>query len=101
LTPVYEWDDQWRERASCRQTDPALFFPIGTTERALAEMEAAKAVCAACDVREACLEFAMETNQQAGIWGGRSEDERRRLRPKWLAARRAAGTPSAKPSAKP
>jgi WhiB family redox-sensing transcriptional regulator len=87
-TPVYRWDDGWRREASCRETDPALFFPTGTTDRALVEIEAAKAVCAGCRVREACLDFAMETNQEAGIWGGWSEEERRRLRRRWVAARR-------------
>ncbi len=91
-SPVFDWDTQWREQARCRQTDPALFFPVGTTDRALAEIEAAKAVCAACGVREACLDFAMETNQEAGVWGGRSEEERRLLRRRWMAGRRAAGT---------
>ncbi len=85
-TPVFHWDD-WRQLASCRETDPALFFPVGNTDRALADLEAAKAVCAGCRVREACLEFAMETKQEAGIWGGMSEDERRRLRRQWRAAR--------------
>lgn len=92
--PMYRWDDHWRRQASCRETDPALFFPVGTTDRAQAEIEAAKAVCAACVVRDACLDFAMETNQEAGIWGGRSEDERRRLRRRWLAARAARGRAS-------
>ena len=90
-TRVFDWDDGWRREASCRETDPALFFPVGTTDRALAEIEAAKAVCAACRVRQACLDFAMETNQEAGIWGGRSEDERRRLRRRWTAGRGARG----------
>jgi WhiB family redox-sensing transcriptional regulator len=39
-------------------------------------------------VRDECLQFAFKTNQESGIWGGTSEDERRRLRKSWLAARR-------------
>jgi WhiB family redox-sensing transcriptional regulator len=31
-------------------------------------------------VKVECLDFAMETNQDTGIWGGLSEDERRNLR---------------------
>ena len=95
--PVFDWDHQWRQRASCRDTDPALFFPVGTTASALAEIEAAKAVCAGCGVRQACLDFALRTNQDAGIWGGRSEDERRRLRRRWMAARTAGGSGRANP----
>ena len=37
-------------------------------------------MCCQCPVRVECLDFAMETNQDTGIWGGLSEDERRNLR---------------------
>jgi WhiB family redox-sensing transcriptional regulator len=73
-------DVRWRKDAACRYSSPDLFFPVGTVGSALTEIEAAKAVCAGCDVREACLEFALHTNQEFGVWGGTSEDERRRLR---------------------
>lgn len=43
-------------------------------------IEAAKAVCRGCRVREDCLDFALATHQDDGIWGGRSEEERRELR---------------------
>jgi WhiB family redox-sensing transcriptional regulator len=79
--------DQWRQRARCRETDPALFFPVGTTPTALEEAEAAKAVCTRCPVREPCLEFALQTNQQAGIWGGTTEEERRAVYRQRRAAR--------------
>ncbi len=86
-----EWDvDDWREDASCRDTDPDLFFPVGTTGPAVEQIAAAKAVCYDCGARTACLEFALETNQESGIWGGTSEDERRKLRKSWLASRRRA-----------
>ena len=39
----------------------------------------AKAVCACCLVRRLCLAFALRTRQAHGIWGGLTEDERRRL----------------------
>ena len=88
---IFAWDDSgWRDRAACRDSAPDLFFPIGSTGAALEEVRAAKAVCARCVVREQCLEFALETNQEAGIWGGASEEERRTLRRERLASRRAA-----------
>jgi len=31
-------------------------------------------------VQKDCLEWAMETGQDAGIWGGMTEDDRRQLR---------------------
>lgn len=70
----------WRTRSACRDEDPELFFPIGTTGPAVEQTDAAKRVCMRCDVREECLEFALATNQDAGIWGGLAEDERRTLR---------------------
>ena len=45
-------------------------------------------MCRSCPVVEECLAYALETNQEAGVWGGTSEEERRRLRRAWLAARR-------------
>ena len=86
-----EWDsDDWRERSACRDSDPDLFFPIGSTGPALDQIAAAKAVCRACEVRSDCLEFALATNQEAGVWGGTAEDERRSLRKAWLARQRRA-----------
>jgi WhiB family redox-sensing transcriptional regulator len=86
-----DWDDSgWRDRAACRDSAPDLFFPVGSTGAALEEARAAKAVCGTCAVREQCLAFALETNQEAGIWGGASEEERRALRRHLLAGRRAA-----------
>ena len=86
---THDWDaGDWRDRASCRDTDPDLFFPVGTTGSALEQIEAAKAVCRACDAQSQCLEFALATNQEAGVWGGTSEEERRKLRKAWLAHRR-------------
>ena len=78
----------WRELAACRDSEPNLFFPVGTTGPALDLIEEAKAICAECTVREECLMYALETNQEAGVWGGYAEDERRRLRKRWLADRR-------------
>ncbi len=82
-----EIDPSWRPRAACRDTDPDLFFPVGTTGPAVEQIENAKAVCRECDVARACLEFALSTNQDAGIWGGTSEEERRKLRKQYLAGK--------------
>ena len=86
-----EWDvGDWRDDAACRDTDPDLFFPVGTTGPAIEQIESAKAVCDACAAQAACLEFALTTNQESGIWGGTSEEERRKLRRAWLARQRRA-----------
>ncbi|MEU5091763.1 WhiB family transcriptional regulator [Streptomyces sp. NPDC021356] len=83
--------ENWREHAACRHEDPDLFFPIGTTGPALVQTEQAKAVCHRCPVREQCLEWALETEQTLGVWGGTSENERRGLRRRRTAARRRHG----------
>ncbi|MCB4207968.1 WhiB family transcriptional regulator [Arthrobacter sp. UM1] len=65
----------WQAEALCAQTDPEAFFPEkgGSTRDA-------KRVCAACAVRDECLEYALENDERFGIWGGLSERERRRVR---------------------
>ena len=70
----------WVHRARCKDEDPELFFPIGTTGPAAAQIDAAKAICTKCEVRAHCLEWALATGQDAGVWGGMSEEERRALR---------------------
>lgn len=88
-----EWDsDEWRSQAACRDTDPDLFFPIGTTGQAVDQIDAAKAVCADCEAKEPCLVFALATNQESGVWGGTAEEERRKLRKGWLAEQRRAAS---------
>lgn len=79
--PIPDWDDQgWRDQAECRHADASLFFPAGSSGAAVAHIKAAQAVCRRCPVQEACLRFALETNQEAGVWGGKDENERRMLR---------------------
>ncbi|HEY9264590.1 MAG TPA: WhiB family transcriptional regulator [Mycobacterium sp.] len=65
----------WYEGAICAQTDPEAFFPKkgGTTT-------AAKKVCASCPVRSQCLDWALDTVELWGVWGGTTRLERRKLR---------------------
>ncbi|CAM5507184.1 hypothetical protein GCM10010390_65200 [Streptomyces mordarskii] len=70
----------WRHDAACRDEDADLFFPVGISGRAIVQAEDAKAVCARCPVRRQCLEWATETVQDSGVWGGLTEQERRLLR---------------------
>lgn len=69
-----EVDLTWMTDALCAEVDADLFFPeMGGSTRE------AKAVCAECLVRAECLDYALETGQRFGVWGGMSERERRRL----------------------
>jgi WhiB family transcriptional regulator, redox-sensing transcriptional regulator len=84
-----EWGpNNWRYEAACRSMGNDRFFPIGITGEAVEQIEDARAVCRNCGVQEQCLEFALATNQQFGIWGAKSEEERRPLRRAWLSTRR-------------
>ncbi len=83
---THEWDDDdWRTHALCRDTSPKLFFPVGTTGVAVGQIDNAKQICAQCPSTRQCLEFALLTSQENGIWGGLTEDERRQLRRERLA----------------
>jgi WhiB family redox-sensing transcriptional regulator len=81
----------WQDRAACREYDNVLFFgEEGESELEKQARESrAKAVCQRCPVIEACLEFAMETNQKYGIWGGLTDKERASLKRRRARARRA------------
>lgn len=64
----------------CRTVDPEVFFPVGTGPSA---GNAAKAICRRCDLMDACADWAADTFQVYGIWGGLSPDQlakRRRIR---------------------
>ena len=78
--PEWEEDISWQSQAACRGADVNLFFTPAhlesKEEREVREAQA-KSVCAICPVRAQCLEFALETREPHGIWGGLNEIERR------------------------
>ena len=74
--PGMDAEDQgWQEQALCAETDPEAFFPEkgGSTREA-------KRICLGCEVKDACLDYALANDERFGIWGGLSERERRRLK---------------------
>jgi hypothetical protein len=76
LTAFFDTDmPAWSKQGVCAQTDPESFFPEkgGSTREA-------KRMCELCEVKQECLEYALDTDQRFGIWGGHSERERRRLK---------------------
>jgi len=87
-SPNTSMDPGWRTGAACCDTNPDLFFPVGTTGLAIEQIDEAKLVCMGCPAQVPCLEFALRTNQDTGIWGGTSEEERRHLRRTYLGRRR-------------
>lgn len=71
----------WTERAACRgAAEPDLWFPVSEVGPGARQVAEAKAVCAACPVREDCLAFALAEGLDAGVFGGTTPTERRKLR---------------------
>jgi WhiB family redox-sensing transcriptional regulator len=66
--------DHWQERSACYGIDPEIFFP--TTEE---EAGLALSYCSVCTVRELCLAWAVRNGERYGVWGGTTEQQRRRL----------------------
>lgn len=72
---------EWQEVGACREADPELFFHP-QNERGLARLRrdrAAKAVCARCDQRIDCADYAIRAREPYGVWGGLTEEERERI----------------------
>jgi WhiB family transcriptional regulator, redox-sensing transcriptional regulator len=67
-------DIEWRKLGACRGLDASIFYPEDDDDAL-----AAKEVCAGCGVRAACLEHALSSREKAGVWGGATERERRRI----------------------
>ena len=75
-----EADETWRDGAACRDQDPDLFFGIDGERaviRELREKNATNFCKAYCSVMLACRAWAIQSGQEAGVWGGLGEDERR------------------------
>lgn len=85
--PTHAVAMDWRHRAACRDEEPELFWPVGSTGPALLQIEEAKSVCRRCPEMETCLMWALETGQDQGVLGGMSEDERKSLKRRAVRAR--------------
>jgi WhiB family redox-sensing transcriptional regulator len=66
--------DMWQDRAACYGIDPDVFFP--TSEE---EAGPALAYCSSCAIRDICLAWALKNGERYGVWGGLTEQQRRRL----------------------
>jgi WhiB family transcriptional regulator, redox-sensing transcriptional regulator len=86
----YPKQDAWEARGACKHSDPELFFPVTARGPALRQLAKAKKVCERCPVRAQCLEYALQSGQSFGVWGGASEEERRLMRRRRLRGRQAA-----------
>jgi WhiB family transcriptional regulator, redox-sensing transcriptional regulator len=75
-----EYAADWRAHGACLSADPDLFFPISAAGPSARQVARAKSVCAGCPVRRECLDFALNTHQVHGVWGGTSAEERQFVR---------------------
>jgi len=66
--------DEFFADAACKGADTSVFFPVSESNTF-----EAKAICATCPVAEQCLEYAIQTHQPDGVWGGLTAVERHRL----------------------
>ena len=57
----------WRHKAVCRDEDPELFFPVGNSGPAIAQIADAKLVCNRCPVTTECLSWALESGQDSFV----------------------------------
>lgn len=75
----------WQEGAACKGQFELFFGPEGETVKAAERrVKKAGAVCAGCEIRAACLTFAVERPEKYGYWGGADEVERELMRRRWL-----------------
>lgn len=64
----------WMSDGNCRLHPPATFFPSDG-----AGVERARKICRGCPVADQCLDYALTERIEHGVWGGRSERDRRRI----------------------
>ena len=67
-------DNEWMADGNCAERPPGVFFPSDGVG-----VEIAKRICATCEVKSICLEYALRNRIDHGVWGGTSERERRRI----------------------
>jgi WhiB family transcriptional regulator, redox-sensing transcriptional regulator len=87
----------WWSDAACLAADPELFFPVSAAGAGRGQIRQAKAVCARCQIQQACLRYAVEAGPVMGIWGGTTEDERQVLRQRERRARGRHARPAVAP----
>jgi len=75
-----DYATDWRAAGACLSADPDLFFPVASGALAATQIRQAQRICASCQVRGECLDFAMRSGETHGVWGGTTPEERLRVR---------------------
>jgi len=68
--------EPWTESALCQQVDNEIFYP---EHGQIWKANEAKKVCALCEVRQQCLDYAIANHERFGVWGGMTVGERSRI----------------------
>ena len=66
----------WHTKAACKGADTDQFYSVD--ER---HVQACFTICGRCEVATECLIWALEAEEQFGIWGGKTPLQRRLLQP--------------------
>lgn len=71
-----------RWKGICNESVASLFFAPykEPANQRSTRVRLAKEVCAACPVIEECAEYAIEAQEEYGVWGGMNEKERNAFR---------------------
>jgi WhiB family redox-sensing transcriptional regulator len=77
---MIEYATDWRAASACLNADPDIFFPVAVGTAASKQVSLALRLCQGCTVRQHCLDFAMQSGEKEGIWGGTTPEERIRAR---------------------
>lgn len=67
-------DPDWYQAALCAETDPEAFYP----EPGVSAHKALQ-ICKNCEVRAECLQDAIVTEDEWGVWGGFSYPKRKKI----------------------
>lgn len=80
-TQVADDFHNWRAIAPCAGIDPEVFFDKAEEDPDVAAF--AKSVCKGCPFAQKCLDTSMLADEEYGIWGGMTPEERASYRPMW------------------
>lgn len=79
-TPDTEPAADWRRHGACSDHDePDIWYATAASTQGRAEQREAQAICYGCPVIQACGQWALETREPWGTWGGMTEPQRRRV----------------------
>lgn len=75
LGPAWQLFEEAQQHAValCAEVDPEAFYPPKNIRYST------RPVCGACELRIPCRDAARESNEQFGMWGGESPQERERF----------------------